>query len=110
MKPKYGNIKTNGYDSKKEAAYAEKLELLKNAEKSCERVVAIEKQVKYELIPKQVSDGKCVERSCTYTADFRVVYANGRVDIIDVKGFKTPDYIIKRKLMLYVFNIRVREV
>jgi hypothetical protein len=42
-------------------------------------------------------------------ADFRVTRADGRVDVIDVKGYKTPEYIIKRKLMLWVHGIRVIE-
>jgi hypothetical protein len=28
----------------------------------------------------------------------------------DVKGMRTPDYIIKRKLMLYIHKIRITEV
>ena len=28
----------------------------------------------------------------------------------DAKGVRTPEYIIKRKLMLYLHGIRVREV
>jgi hypothetical protein len=27
----------------------------------------------------------------------------------DVKGFKTPEYKLKRKLMLYMHNIRIKE-
>lgn len=110
MKPKYGNIKTNGYDSKKEAAHAAKLELLRNASNPSERVVKIEKQVRYQLIPSQRIGGKVAERACHYVADFCIEYADGRKEVIDVKGFKTPDYIIKRKLMLHVFNIRVKEI
>lgn len=113
MKPKYGNIKTNGYDSKKEAAYAAKLELLRNASNPSERVVKIEKQVRYQLIPSQRIGGKVVERACHYVADFCVEYADGRKEVIDVKSKATeslPVFVMKRKLMLHVFNIQIKVV
>ena len=36
----------------------------------------------------------------TYTADFVVEYADGRVEVIDVKGMRTDVYKLKRKLLL----------
>lgn len=116
IRRKYGNKKTehNGiqYDSKKEATYASKLELLKNAADPKERVVNIERQVKYELIPKQVDPitGKCLERACNYLMDFVIHYANGRIEHVDVKGYATPEYKIKRKLLLHVYGIRIIEI
>lgn len=110
MPSKYKNKKTGGYDSKKEAAFAAKLELLRNAAEPAERVVTVEEQVRFLLIPSQKMGGKCAERACHYIADFRVEYADGRKEVIDVKGFKTADYIIKRKLMLKVHGIQIREV
>ncbi|MGM9680364.1 MAG: DUF1064 domain-containing protein [Eubacteriales bacterium] len=59
----------------------------------------LRRQVRYELIPKQ---GK--ERTVYYIADF--VYAeNGETVVEDVKGVRTKEYIIKRKLMLYRYGI-----
>jgi len=111
MKAKYHNTKTNGYDSKREASFAVRLELLKQAADHRERVVSIERQVRYTLIPAQRGpDGKLAERKCDYVADFRVQYADGRQEVIDVKGVKTKDYVIKRKLMLHVHGIKIREV
>ena len=108
---KYGNLKSGGYDSKREAAFAQELELLRGAHNPAVRVVKIERQVRFELIPLQRNEeGKLLERCCRYVADFRVTRADGRVDVIDVKGYKTPEYIIKRKLMLWVHGIRVIEV
>jgi len=50
-----------------------------------------------------------VERACFYIADF--VYSQDRKVIVeDTKGFKTKDYIIKRKLMLHKYGIRIKEV
>ena len=41
---------------------------------------------------------KVVERECRYRADFVYRY-NGQTIIEDTKGYKTPEYILKRKLM-----------
>ena len=106
------------FDSKREANRYQELLLL-------ERVGAIKNlktQVKYTLIPAQFEKvwkprkkvfekGKCLERECSYIADF--VYVDIKSDEIvveDTKGFKTKDYIIKRKLMLYVHDIKIREI
>src|SRR6185312_10322749 len=93
---KFRNVKTNGYASKKEAARAESLHVMAAAG----RIRNLREQVEYELIPKQEG-----ERACFYRADF--VYdefgADGWRQVVeDTKGVKTPDYIIKRKLMLNV--------
>jgi len=100
---KYNNVPRAGFDSGLE--YGVGLEL--QADPSVEY---IERQVKYVLIPSQRGIcGKVVERPCTYKADFRVTYKDGRVEVIDAKGFRTQEYIIKRKLMLFVHGIRVIE-
>lgn len=108
-KPKYGNRKVtiNGFtfDSKKEADRYRELLRLQNAG----AITELQRQVKYQLIPSQKIAGKVVERACSYVADF--VYVQGEETIVeDTKGVKTPDYIIKRKLMLWVHGIRIREV
>lgn len=72
-------------------------------------------QVPFELIPKQKrADGKW-ENPCTYIADF--VYRDGcKVVVEDVKGYddsKSAAYrlfVIKRKLMLMVHGITIKEV
>jgi Protein of unknown function (DUF1064) len=67
-------------------------------------------QVKFELIPSQRDlYGKVIERAVTYCADF-VYDENGVTIVEDVKGVKTKDYIIKRKLMLHLLRIRIREI
>ena len=62
-------------------------------------------QVKYEVIPKQKG-----ERAANYIADFVYEDAQGVTVVEDTKGFRTRDFILKRKLMLYVHGIRVQEV
>jgi hypothetical protein len=93
------------FDSKKEAERYYELRLLEIAG----AISDLKMQVKFELIPSQRINGKSVERPCTYVADF-VYKENGKTIVEDTKGFRTKDYIIKRKLMLWVHGIRVREV
>lgn len=106
---KYGAKKAtvNGitFDSKKEANRYMELALLERGGK----ISNLERQVKFELIPSQRMDGKVVERACHYVADF-VYIENGTKVVEDAKGFKTPEYKIKKKLMLWVHSIRIKEV
>ena len=108
-KPKYGNRKVvrDGitFDSAKEARRWSELLLLERAG----AIQNLQRQVKFELIPSQRIAGKVVERACTYIADF-VYEEHGQTVVEDTKGFKTPEYIIKRKLMLWRHGIRIREV
>jgi hypothetical protein len=102
------------FDSRKEAAvYAE----LKACQKTGE-IDKFEMQKRYELIPAQYAmkdvNGKqrrtCVERAITYLADFVVYYPDGEISVIDAKGMKTDIYRIKRKLMLMVHGLAIKEV
>ena len=45
-----------------------------------------------------------------YVADFVYLDEQGKTVVEDAKGVRTKDYIIKRKLMLWLHNIRIREV
>lgn len=104
---KYRNIKTNGFDSRKEERRYNELLLLQRAG----RISNLRRQVPIELIPSQYIDGKCAERAVKYVADF--VYCEGGQTVVeDVKSAitrKNKDYIIKRKLLLFVHHIRLRE-
>lgn len=116
---KYGNKKVNRngitYDSQKEANRHAVLKLLERAGK----IADLQRQVKHVLIPAQyepdtvgvrggVKRGKLLEREVSYVADF-VYTEDGKTVVEDVKGFKTPEYIIKRKLMLYLYGIKIKE-
>lgn len=118
---KYGADKVfvNGFvfDSKKEARrYSELLVLLKAGE-----ISDLERQARYVLIPAQrepdiigprggKKPGKLLEHEVAYVADFAYTDKNGCKVVEDTKGFRTKDYIIKRKLMLWIHGIRIREV
>jgi len=107
------------FDSSHEANRYCELKLSERAGK----IQDLQLQVKFELIPaqyehferygkngKRLKDGKkCIENACSYIADF-VYTENGQKIVEDTKGFKTKDYIIKRKLMLFVHGIKIKEV
>ena len=104
MKNKYGARKVKApdgqvFDSQKEYNRWCNLRLLERAGK----ITDLQRQVKYELIPKQEG-----ERACNYVADF-VYCQDGKTVVEDCKGFRTEGYKIKRKLMQYVHGIRVKE-
>lgn len=109
---KYGAKKTTfqgmEFDSKREAERFAQLRFMQMG-----RIISdLKCQVKFELIPCQRDEnGKIIERSVTYIADF--VYTDlktGQKVVEDAKGCRTKEYIIKRKLMLHVHGIRIREV
>lgn len=102
---KYRNRRAYGFDSKAEEKRWKELSSMQEAG----QIEALERQKRYVLLPSQYKDGKCVERGVTYIADF-VYKVDGVTIVEDVKGFKTKDYIIKRKLMLYIHGIKIREV
>lgn len=92
------------FDSVKEYRRFCELRLLEKAG----AVTDLQRQVKFELIPAQRIDGKVVERACGYVADF-VYMENGQQVVEDTKGMRTQEYRLKRKLMLWVHGIRIRE-
>ncbi|WP_096201912.1 DUF1064 domain-containing protein [Bacillus sp. FJAT-45350] len=107
---KYGNKKVvldgHRFDSKKEAHYYAELKLRKMAGE----VTAIELQPTFELQPTYKKNGKTI-RAIKYVADFRVTYSDGRVEIVDVKGKKTKEYLLKKKLFEYKFpELKIIEV
>ena len=128
---KYHNIKTKThdgleFDSRKEARRWNELKLLERAGE----ITNLQRQVKYLLIPAQyetieryskTSTGRrlkdrtnLLERECSYVADF--VYTDtrtGQTVVEDVKGYQRGGaydiFKIKRKLMLYIYKIRIKE-
>jgi hypothetical protein len=125
MKNKYHakKITVDGetFDSQKEYQRWCQLRMLQKAGE----IEGLQRQVTYTLIPEQREQskdvfrrgvkagqpkpGKVLEKPVTYKADF-VYFEIGREVVEDVKGFKTKDYIIKRKLMLHIHNIRIKEI
>ena len=121
---KYRNRKTirNGiqYDSVRESRRHAELLLLERAGEISE----LDRQVRFVLVPAQYEPdiigpkggtkrGKLIEREVAYVADF-VYKQNGKLVVEDVKGYKGGGayavFRIKKKLMLYVHKITVKEV
>ena len=105
------------FDSSKEYRRFCELKLLLRAKK----IFDLQRQVKFVLIPTQrepdtfgvrggVKKGRIIEQECSYIADFVYVNDKGETVVEDTKGFKTKDYIIKRKLMLERHGIRIQEI
>ena len=93
------------FDSKFEAQRYQELAYLEKANV----ITNLRCQVKYELIPSQKRPDGTTERAVNYIADF--VYSDGKNVIVeDTKGVKTPEYVIKRKLMLQKYGIAVKEI
>lgn len=126
---KYSNKKVTvdgiEFDSKKEARRYCELQLLLQAG----QIEQLELQKEFELIPAQyetfprygkkgqrLKDGqRCIEKACTYSADFAYMQ-NGLQVVEDVKGYRDPasagyaKFVIKRKLMLWRYGIKIKEV
>lgn len=108
------------FDSKKEYRRWCELKLMERAGE----ISDLQRQVKFVLIPSQYNyilkedgfkkKGKCIERECAYIADFVYKDKNGEQVVEDTKGYKQGGayavYTIKRKLMLYFYGIKIKEV
>ena len=107
---KYGNkkVEVSGilFDSKKEARRWIELDAMQTVG----QIKDLQRQVKFELIPNQKINGKVVERAVAYVADFTYYDKGGSYVVEDTKGYKTPEYRLKKKLMLWVHGIRISEV
>lgn len=98
-KSKYGAKKTSidghTFDSQKEANYYEDLKrLLKAGE-----IKGFCIQPTFILAP-----------NLKYKADFIVFNNDGFSEIIDVKGMKTKEYIIKKKVFEDKFDLKIKEI
>lgn len=73
----------------------------------------LETQPRFELIPRQRKADGSIERAAHYTADFRYIDKQGNEVVEDVKSkatAKLADYVLRRKLMLHVHGIEIKEV
>lgn len=106
-KNKYHAVKVGGYDSRKEYHRAQQLKL----KLKLGLISDLREQVSYLLIPSQTNDKGIKERPVRYIADFVYIdNATGETVVEDTKGVRTSEYIIKRKLMLLVHHITIKEV
>lgn len=111
------------FDSLKECRRYSELRLLEQSGK----IKDLELQKEYELIPAQYEEstevytkglhkgepkpGRLLERAVVYRADF--VYTDcetGQQVVEDTKGMRTKEYVIKRKLLLWRYGIKIKEI
>jgi hypothetical protein len=101
-KSKYGAQKTviNGikYDSKRESKRGQELEYLEKIGK----IINLQRQVKFELQPGFINNNKEKIRPIYYLADF-VYEEKGQKIVEDSKGFRTKDFILKKKMFMYKY-------
>lgn len=119
--PKYRNRKVERdgmtFDSKKEYTRWCELKLLEQAGE----IKDLQRQVKLVLIPSQrepdiigkrggIKKGKLLEHEVSYVADFIYTDKDGKWVVEDTKGMRTKDYVIKRKMLLFLWGIKITEL
>lgn len=104
---KYGSVskryRDRIYHSSSEADYAAVLDSLKRAVNPADRVVFWTPQVKIPLIVY----GKLI---ANYYCDFEVTFADGRVELHEIKGFRTNVWLLKEKLVRAIYPDRIFKV
>ncbi|KAB8139283.1 DUF1064 domain-containing protein [Gracilibacillus oryzae] len=105
-KSKYGNRKTkvdgHTFDSKLEAKYYGELLLRKKAGE----IKSFKLQPRYELQPTYKKDNKTV-RKIEYVADFLIEYADGSIEVVDIKGHITKEFALKRKIFEFQHDLKL---
>ena len=96
------------FDSVKEANRWQELRMLERAGE----IRDLQRQVPFVVIPTQRDEnGKLIEKEVRYVADFTYI-EKGKLTrtVEDVKGMRTREYVLKRKMLLWRLGIRIREV
>ena len=106
---KYNNIKVEydgiKFDSKMERDYYIYLqELIKQG-----IVSEVLMQKDYIIFDGYTKNGKKI-RPIIYRADFEVHYQDGSIEVVDIKGFQTHDFRIKKKLFEYRYPFELKLV
>ncbi len=110
LRSKYGNRKVTldgiTFDSQREANYYSKLKLLEKGKV----IKDLELQKAYELQP-SFKLGSKTYRKIEYRADFCYkTTQDDKLHVVDTKGFRTKEYMLKKKMMAYKYNIEIEEV
>lgn len=112
-KNKYNARKTvvgkHTFGSKRESEVY--LELLAKQQRG--EIIRIGFQPEYTLLEGFTDNTGKKQRPIKYTADFFVTYADGHAEVIEVKGVRTRDYMLRKKLFLHMMretDIKFREV
>ncbi len=112
VRSKYNSVKVQidgiTFDSKAEARRFAELKLLQDDG----HISGLAMQKKYLLLPSKRNADGYLERETAYVADFVYVDHLGETIVEDTKSpaTRTPEYVIKRKLMLHIHGITIREI
>lgn len=122
MRSKYGNKKTKAsgkvFDSRRERGRYYTLQTLEKAgeisdlrlQVPFEIIPAIYETVEVQLKTKTKQVQKLVQRAAHYVADFVYKDKDGNEVVEDAKGFRTPEYLLKKKMMRAFLGITIKEV
>ena len=110
---KYHARKTTVYgrtfDSKREAEWY----MMLREKQRLGKIKHIECQPTYTLLEGFRDNQGKQQKPISYTPDFLVEYDDGRREVIEVKGVRTRDYLLRKKLFLHMMrdtDIIFREV
>ena len=107
---KYGNQKTviDGivFDSKREGQRYQELRLMERAGE----ISGLERQVTFPLLPRMKAPNGKVVQGVKYIADFVYRDRHGALVVEDAKGYKTKEYVLKKKLLLDRYGYWIQEV
>lgn len=95
------------FDSKLEARRFRELKLLERAKE----IEQLQLQPEFELIPSFKKNGKTI-RKTIYKGDFSYIdKRTGKLIVEDTKGYKTKEYILKKKMFEYKFpELTINEI
>ena len=112
-RPKYGNKKCSWGGKNFDSIHERDRYIALFNMRACGEISNLRTQVRFQLTPPQYENGKLVEQPCYYVADFVYCDRYGKTVVEDAKSEitrKNQTYIIKRKLMLERYGIRIVEV
>ena len=93
------------FDSQKEGQYYLKLKMLEKAGK----IRDLRLQVPFVVLETFKVDDRTY-RKTKYIADFTYFDDKDKLHVVDVKGFRTKEYELKKKLMVWKYGIEIEEV
>lgn len=109
-KQKYNNTKVEVDGEKFDSIAEHKRYVYLTYLQKAGQIKNLKRQVPFELLPKQTLSAGGHERAVNYIADFVYTDAQGHQVVEDVKGHATPEYRLKKKLLLWMHGIELREV
>lgn len=121
-KSKYGNKKTKydgiEFDSKKEMYRYIRLKSMQDEglisdlrmQASFEIIPAVYEEQQVQLKTKVKTVTKCIQKAVYYLADFVYKDKEGNVIVEDSKGYRTKEYLLKKKMMRAFLGITIKEV